>query len=112
MFVSDATAATGLGDGRYLLGGLAVEVRGRTSRLVDGGSIAGSVSPIFDIVREAIRSGVARSEAFAAATSRPAAALGLTDVGTLDIGAHADVITMTPDLDLVAVVRSGEQIAP
>lgn len=44
--VSDAMSATGLGDGNYLLGELAVRVSEGVARLVDGGSIAGSTSSL------------------------------------------------------------------
>src|SRR5699024_2093452 len=40
--ITDAMAATGCDDGRYLLGSLEVEVRDGVARLAGGGSIAGS----------------------------------------------------------------------
>ncbi|PIE32379.1 MAG: N-acetylglucosamine-6-phosphate deacetylase [Ilumatobacter coccineus] len=109
--ISDATPATGLGDGRFLLGRLEVEVEGRVSRLAGGGSIAGSVSTLFDTVRYAISAGVRPEQAFAAATTVPARSLGL-DAGTLAVGSLADILVMTPDYDLVEVWRHGQQLDP
>ncbi len=41
-FITDAMDAAGIGDGRYMLGPLEVEVSEGVARLVEGGSIAGS----------------------------------------------------------------------
>lgn len=79
--VSDSTAATGLGDGDYLLGGLRVRVAGGTARLSrqdeDPGPIAGSTSTLAECVRWAVASaGVAETDAIRAATRTPWAAIG------------------------------------
>ncbi|WP_299444991.1 N-acetylglucosamine-6-phosphate deacetylase [uncultured Phycicoccus sp.] len=77
--VSDAMAATGLGDGRYPLGSLEVVVEGGTARTTDTGSIAGSTSTLADCVRWAVEvAGVPADDARTAATTTPARALGLT----------------------------------
>ncbi|HQK32213.1 MAG TPA: amidohydrolase family protein [Phycicoccus sp.] len=79
--ISDAMAATGLGDGDYRIGDLAVDVRDGTARLhtEDGtGSIAGSTSTLSDILRFCIvDAGIDADDARAAATRTPAYALGL-----------------------------------
>lgn len=80
--VSDAMAATGLGDGEYLLGTLAVEVSDGTARLADGGSgrgsIAGSTSTLADCVRWATEVvGLPEADVLAAASTTPATVLGL-----------------------------------
>ena len=49
--VTDAMAASGMPDGRYTLGGRDVLVADRTARLADGGSIAGGVATLLDVVR-------------------------------------------------------------
>ena len=77
--VSDAMAATGLGDGRYRLGTLDVVVDGGTARTVDTGAIAGSTSTLADCVRWAVEvARVPEADAVRAAMSTPALALGLT----------------------------------
>ena len=78
--VSDAMAATGLGDGAYEIGTLEVEVSGGVARLADGGSgrgsIAGSTSTLAECVRWAVEvAGIPEADALAAATTTPAAVL-------------------------------------
>jgi N-acetylglucosamine-6-phosphate deacetylase len=76
--VSDATAATGLGDGYYRLGGLAVRVEHGTARLVGEGSIAGSTATLADCVQWSVEvAGVPLGDARTAATVTPARALAL-----------------------------------
>ena len=76
--VSDAMAATGLGDGDYLLGPLNVTVLGGTARLREGGemsergAIAGSTATLAQCVRWAINvAGIDRTEVMRAATTTP-----------------------------------------
>lgn len=78
--VSDAMAATGLGDGAYEIGTLEVEVSGGVARLADGGSgrgsIAGSTSTLAECVRWAIEvAGVPEADVLTAATTTPAGIL-------------------------------------
>lgn len=78
--VSDAMAATGLGDGSYRLGSLEVLVEGGTARTRGTGAIAGSTSTLADCVRWAVEvAGVDEGDARRAATTTPARALGLPD---------------------------------
>ena len=69
--VSDAMAATGLGDGAYEIGTLEVEVSGGVARLADGGSgrgsIAGSTSTLAGCVRWAVEvAGIPEADALTA----------------------------------------------
>ncbi|EAQ00970.1 n-acetylglucosamine-6-phosphate deacetylase [Janibacter sp. HTCC2649] len=78
--VSDAMAATGLGDGAYAIGTLEVEVANGVARLADGGSgrgsIAGSTSTLADCVRWAIDvAGLPEADVLTAATTTPASIL-------------------------------------
>lgn len=80
--ISDAMAATGLGDGDYRIGDLGVDVREGTARLhtEDGslGSIAGSTSTLSDVLRYCLtEAGIGAEAARTAATRTPAYALGL-----------------------------------
>lgn len=77
--VSDAMAATGLGDGTYTLGGLEVVVADGTARLADSGSIAGSTATLADCVAWAVEvAGLPEEDVTVAATATPARVLGLT----------------------------------
>ena len=78
--VSDAMAATGLGDGAYTIGTLEVEVANGVARLSDGGSgrgsIAGSTSTLADCVRWAVEvAGLPEADVLTAATTTPASIL-------------------------------------
>ncbi|CAN7236722.1 N-acetylglucosamine-6-phosphate deacetylase [Knoellia sp. LjRoot47] len=78
--VSDAMAATGLGDGPYTIGTLDVEVASGVARLAEGGSgrgsIAGSTSTLADCVRWAVDvAGLPESDVLTAATTTPASVL-------------------------------------
>ncbi|MGV9541949.1 N-acetylglucosamine-6-phosphate deacetylase [Nocardia beijingensis] len=106
--VTDAMQAAGLGDGEYQLGPQPVSVRAGVARIADG-SIAGGVSTLLDCVARAVRdSGVPLRESVLAATSVPAAALGLADVGDLRPGYFADILTVSDNLQLRGVLRRGQ----
>ena len=108
LLVSDAMAAAGLDDGEYGLGGRQVTVTGGRATLAGTETLAGSTSTLLDVVRTAVASGVPFPEALMSATSVPAAVLGLADeVGSLHAGYRADVVVLTPELRLHAVLRKG-----
>jgi N-acetylglucosamine-6-phosphate deacetylase len=107
VLVTDAMAAAGMPDGRYLLGDREVTVTDDVAR-GPGGELAGSTITLAEAVRFAVTvAGVPLHEAVTAATAAPAALLGLPDVGRLTPGAWADVVLMTPELDLAGVLFRG-----
>lgn len=76
--VSDAMAATGLGDGRYALGALEVVVEAGTARTSATGAIAGSTSTLADCVHWAVEvAGVDAADVRTSATTTPARAVGI-----------------------------------
>jgi N-acetylglucosamine-6-phosphate deacetylase len=106
--VTDAMSASGMPEGTYTLGGQDVVVSGRTARLVDGGSIAGGVATLLDVVRWCVQSaGIPLLDAVTAATSTPSQALALPGVGALQAGHLADVVVVDDALALRAVLRRG-----
>lgn len=106
---TDAMAAAGHGDGRYLLGDLDVEVRDGTARLVAGGAIAGSTLTQDAALRHVVAAGVPLADAISALTSAPAAAVGRDDLGSLAPGFAADAVLLTPGLNVRAVWVDGRQ---
>jgi len=111
VLVSDAMAAAGLPDGDYELGSLAVRVSDGVAR-IDNGSIAGGTSHLADLVRRCVT--VARLDpvaVVAAASTTPAALLGLADRGALATGLRADVVSLTDDWQVDRVMRGGAWVA-
>ncbi len=111
--ITDAMAASGMPDGPYTLGGRDVLVEGRTARLAEGGSIAGGVATLLDVVRWCVvEVGIPLQDAVTAAAATPAQTLGLAGVGSLVAGQQADVVVVDDDLQLSRVMRQGSWLAP
>jgi N-acetylglucosamine-6-phosphate deacetylase len=104
--VSDAIAATGLGDGTYRISEVEVRVVDGVCRTPDG-ILAGSVSPLLDGLRTLCRLGVPLAEAAEAVTRIPASIVGRRDLGRLTPGAAGDVVVLDDRLDVVSVLRAG-----
>lgn len=111
--VTDAMAAAGAADGRYVLGSLEVDVDGGIARLAEGGSIAGStLTQDVALRRAVVDSRIPLDEAVAALTVAPAAAIGRADdLGRLDPGYAADAVLLTDDLAVDAVWGAGARLA-
>lgn len=110
ILVSDSMRATGLGDGKYDLGGRTVEVNGNSAR-IPGGAIAGSVTGLFDCLRFAVRSGVPLEDAVLAATHNPAKNIGIWDeVGGIQVGKWANFVIMDKDLNVKSVYVKGKKV--
>jgi N-acetylglucosamine-6-phosphate deacetylase len=106
--ITDAMDAAGMPDGSYQLGGQGVEVRDRVARLVRDGSIAGSTLTMDLALRNAVAAGIALPDAVAMASTTPARALGRDDeVGALEAGLRADLLVLSPDLQVKRVMRAG-----
>lgn len=105
VLISDSMRATGLGDGTYELGGQAVKVSGKYATLEDG-TIAGSVTNLFDAMKNAVSFGVPFEEAVAAATINPAKVIGADVlIGSLAPGKYADALLVNKELELVRVIE-------
>ncbi|MFE7210933.1 N-acetylglucosamine-6-phosphate deacetylase [Streptomyces sp. NPDC001698] len=108
-FITDAMDAAGIGDGRYLLGPLQVEVDGGVARLVEGGSIAGSTLTLDRAFRRAVTvDRLPVTDVVAALSANPARLLGMDDrVGSLEPGKDADLVLLDEDFALKGVMRRG-----
>lgn len=111
--VTDSMAATGLQDGQYRLGTLAVTVDQGVARVDSTGAIAGGTATLLDVVRSAVAAGVPLQGAVHSATAVPASVLGLSaQIGDLRAGMRADVAVVDRDLNLAGVLRRGEWVTP
>ena len=107
--VTDAVAATGIGDGQYRLGSVDVEVREGVARRASDGVLAGSVSTVLEGVRRLHELGAPLADALAAATAVPAQVAGRA-LGTLRAGGHADVVILDDSLEIRAVFVGGKEL--
>ncbi|MFD7968615.1 N-acetylglucosamine-6-phosphate deacetylase [Streptomyces clavifer] len=110
--ITDAMDAAGVGDGRYQLGPLAVEVKEGVARLVEGGSIAGSTLTLDTAFRRAVTvDRIPVDDVVRSISANPARLLGLYDrVGSLDPGKDADLVVLDADFAVRGVMRRGEWI--
>jgi N-acetylglucosamine-6-phosphate deacetylase len=111
--VTDATAGAGLPDGsRFSLFGKDCVVEGGVCLLADRSALAGSASRMIDLVRNMVhRVAVPLHEAVAMVTQNPARALGLQAKGRLRVGADADLVILSPDLEILRVFAGGDELA-
>ncbi|MFF7123570.1 N-acetylglucosamine-6-phosphate deacetylase [Streptomyces sp. NPDC008240] len=109
-FITDAMDAAGIGDGRYMLGPLEVEVSEGVARLVEGGSIAGSTLTLDRAFKRAVTvDELPVEDAVAALSANPARLLGLSErIGSLEPGKDADLVLLDANFDLKGVMRRGE----
>jgi N-acetylglucosamine-6-phosphate deacetylase len=96
VLITDAISATGMGDGRFKLGGFDVEVKG--DRCEHEGRLAGSVLTLDRAVRNIIHfAGWSMKDSVRLATLNPARVLGRNDIGVLAPGAQADIVVLSPE---------------
>jgi N-acetylglucosamine-6-phosphate deacetylase len=112
--VTDAMAATGMADGRYHLGPLAVDVIDGVATVAGTDTIAGSTATMDRVFRFAVEhSGLSRDEALKLAVRQaslnPARALGLPSAGLAN-GASADVVLLDSTLGVAGVMRRGSWV--
>ena len=105
--VTDAMAGAGVPDGPYSLGSLEVVVRDGAVRGPNG-VLAGSVLTMIDAVRNLHALGIGLADAVAAATSVPAAVLGLPTIGRLDVDLPADIVVLNDNVEIESVFVGGE----
>lgn len=112
--VTDATAGAGLPEGsRFALFGNDCILEDGVCLLADHSALAGSAARMIDLVRVMVRDvNVPLNEAIAMAAENPARAIGLETKGRLIVGADADLVVLSPQLDVMRTFRSGEVVWP
>jgi N-acetylglucosamine-6-phosphate deacetylase len=107
--VTDAVAATGVGDGQYRLGSVDVDVRGGVARRASDGVLAGSVTTMLEGISQLHALGAPLAEAVAAATSVPGRVAGHGS-GVLRAGDAADAVILDDRLEIQAVFVGGKEL--
>jgi N-acetylglucosamine-6-phosphate deacetylase len=110
--VTDATAGAGLPDGsRFALFGRDCIVQSGVCLLADRSALAGSAARMIDPVRMMMHEvNVPLCEAVAMATENPARAIGLETKGRLSVGADADFVVLSPQIEVLRTFAAGREI--
>src|SRR5438067_10038272 len=110
--VTDATAGAGLPDGaRFSLAGLDCVVSGGVCLLADRSALAGSASRMIELVRVLVNDvKIPLDEAVAMASANPARALGAKMKGAIAIGRDADLVVLSPELEVLQTFVGGEEV--
>ncbi len=107
--ISDSLRCAGMPDGSYELGGQPIVMKDHKATLLDG-TIAGSSISLLDALRNVVRFGLPLEAAVYAASTAPAEAAGLGNIGSLELGKAADFVVLDQDLALKAVFVDGERV--
>jgi N-acetylglucosamine-6-phosphate deacetylase len=107
LLASDGTSATGMPDGNYRLGTMEVTVKAGVCRNSEG-KLAGSTLTLDRALRYLVELGVPFIEAVRMATVLPARRIGVAGKkGIIAIGGDADLVVLTQDLHVDAVMTRG-----
>jgi len=107
ILVSDGISATGMPDGKYILGTFEVTVSGGVCRNAEG-KLAGSTLTLDRALRNIVKLGAPLSDALRMLTLNPATLLGIEfKKGALRCGADADVLLLDEGLNVAKVWTRG-----
>jgi len=107
ILISDGISATGMPDGKYMLGGFEVIVKGGVCRNAEG-KLAGSTLTLDRALRNIVKLGVPLADAVRMLTLNPATLLGIEfKKGALRTGADADMVLLTEGLEIARVWSRG-----
>jgi N-acetylglucosamine-6-phosphate deacetylase len=105
--VSDGLSATGMPDGKYMLGGFEVTVSGGVCRNAEG-TLAGSTLTLDRALRNIVALGIPLPDAVRMLTLNPASLLGIEfKKGSLRAGADADILLLDERLHVTNVWARG-----
>ncbi|MBQ5739654.1 MAG: N-acetylglucosamine-6-phosphate deacetylase, partial [Oscillospiraceae bacterium] len=108
--VSDSLRCAGMPDGDYELGGQPITMKDGKATLTGTDTLAGSSISMLDALKNVVAFGLPLPDAVYAATTAPADAARLSDVGRIQVGCAADLVLLDKDLNLVAVYVDGEKV--
>ncbi len=108
--ISDSLRCAGMPDGDYELGGQPITVKNGKATLSGTDTLAGSSISVLDALCNVVKYGLSLPDAVYAATTAPAQAARLTDVGELAVGKKADLLLLDRELRLKAVFIDGKKL--
>ena len=107
ILISDGLSATGMPDGKYMLGGFEVTVTGGVCRNAEG-KLAGSTLTLDRALRNVVALGVPFAGTLQMLTLNPAKLLGIEfKKGALRTGADADIVLLDQNLQIKNVYVRG-----
>lgn len=107
ILITDGISATGMPDGKYVLGGFEVTVSGGVCRNAEG-KLAGSTLTLDRALRNIVRLGASPGDALQMLTLNPAKLLGIEHKkGVLRANADADIVLLTEGLEITQVFTRG-----
>jgi len=110
VLISDGISATGMPDGKYMLGGLEVTVNGGVCRNAEG-RLAGSTLTLDRALRNIVGLGIPLGDAVRMLTLNPATLLGIEfKKGALRTGADADIVLLNEGLKIERVWARGASV--
>jgi N-acetylglucosamine-6-phosphate deacetylase len=107
VLISDGISATGMPDGKYILGGFEVTVSGGVCRNTEG-KLAGSTLTLDRALRNIVKLGSPLGDALRMLTFNPAKVLGIEHKkGVLHTNADADIVLLNDSLEVTQVYTRG-----
>jgi N-acetylglucosamine-6-phosphate deacetylase len=107
VLITDAISATGMPDGRYLLGDIEVEVK--DGKCLANGKLAGSVLTMDRAIRNVMQfAGWDLQQSVRLATANPARIAGLQTRGRIEPGARADFVVMNSAGEVQQTIVGGQ----
>lgn len=111
VLISDSMAATGLKDGKYLLGGTVETIVTDGVARTAGGNIAGSTANIMMGVRNAVNFGIKLEDAVKMASITPSKVVNMDEVyGSISVGKKADFVVTDKDLNVISTYKNGIKV--
>jgi N-acetylglucosamine-6-phosphate deacetylase len=109
MMITDSMAASWIGQGEVMLGGLPVLVKDGKAVLKDGGALAGSALRYNEGVKNIVElTGLPIHQIVKATSWNQATSLGLQGFGKIEPGFHADLVILNDDFSVWKTLVGGE----
>ncbi|MBC93454.1 MAG: N-acetylglucosamine-6-phosphate deacetylase [Rhodospirillaceae bacterium] len=109
-FVTDATAAAGMPDGQYSLGGQIINKSG-DSVFLDDQTLAGSALTMDQALRNLVSIGMDLADAALRLSTIPADLIGEFERGRIEENAFADFVVLEKNLEVVKVFVEGKCVS-